>query len=100
VGGFDGRAAVKQLGDEGGVANVCSEAVAPAVIGRDADFGWVTAGRREVSRSGFRKGMANWLELDYIIDHEVVATEPVHLHGEPSSEMGRSKTAFRSLWDS
>ena len=34
-------AAVKDLGDHGGVVTVRSEDVAPAVTRRDADFGWI-----------------------------------------------------------
>src|SRR5258708_5393401 len=82
-------AAVKDLGDDGGVVTVRSEDVAPAVAGRSANLGWIAPlSPRGVSGSRFPKYAPIWLELHHIVDHEVVVSEPMHLHGEGVADVG------------
>jgi hypothetical protein len=82
------RAAVNDLGDDGGIVTVQYQAEAPAVTRSDADFGWIAPTRREISRSGSSRS-----------EHGAVATEPIRLHGEGVADVGggRLKTAPRSM---
>jgi hypothetical protein len=82
-------AKIKYLGDDGGIVTIRSEDVASAVARRNADFGWIiTFSPRRVSGSRFPKYAPIWLELHHIVEHEVVVSEPMHLHGEGVAHAG------------
>src|SRR6202521_6363691 len=48
----------------------------------------ITLGPRRVSGSRFPKYAPIWLELHHIVEHEVVVSEPMHLHGEGVPHVG------------
>ncbi len=53
---------------------------APGIARRYTQPGRVTTRGVEVARRGLPKDPAVQLEVHYVVDHEIVATEPVHLH--------------------